>query len=76
MAPQRVKPSICEERQRLTDAIHQAIQEVLTIHNEEIAALTKGKRLQRSDIALNRALRKREDAKMVHQRHLEKHRCD
>ena len=69
------KPSICREKQRLTDAFVQASREVMELHNQDITRLLEGKRLDRFDIALKQAQQRRNEAKRAIFLHQQQHHC-
>lgn len=69
------KPSICAEKQRLTNAFVLAAREVMELHNREITALLDGKPVDRVDIALKQARTCRDEAKKQLLLHQQQHRC-
>lgn len=73
MAP---KPIACEEKQRLTGAFLDAFRDLVTLHDSEMGDLVAGGAgLQRSNLALQRARQRRDDARAALLRHVRAHGC-
>lgn len=67
---------VCREKQRLTDALHEAARDIVEIHNHEMADLVAdGTGLPRSDLALARARQKHDRVKEALRRHVQAHGC-
>ena len=70
------KPSICSEKQRLANALVEAVQDVMKLHQHEIAQLLRDEMgAEGFDIALRAARKKRRRIKMLYQLHLQVHGC-
>lgn len=70
------KPSICSEKQRLADALVEAVQDVMKLHQDEIAQLLRDETgVEGFDVALRAARKKRRRIKMLYQLHLQAHGC-
>ena len=73
MAPQ---PAYCAEKVRLLDAYLAAMHEVLMLQDQELAEFASGgEGLDRFDLALQVARRKRDTAKTACMEHVAEHRC-
>lgn len=70
------KSSICSEKQRLANALVEAVQDVMKLHEHEIAQLLRDERgAECFDVALRAARKKRRRIKMLYQLHLQAHGC-
>lgn len=70
------KPSICPEKQRLANALVEAVQEVMMLHQQEIAHLLRDEtRVEGFDEALRAARKQRRRIKMLYQLHVQAHGC-
>ena len=68
--------SLCAQELHLTEAFTQAVHEVMELHDRQFAALTTGESgLDRFDLALQQAKRKRERLKTEYLLHLMEHGC-
>ena len=71
-----LKPSICPEKQRLANALVEAVQKVMTLHQHEIAHLLRDEtRVESFDEALRAARKQRRRIKMLYQLHIQAHGC-
>ena len=68
----------CPERLKLMDAFdfEEACRELINLHNAEISALISGQTVERSEMALTRARKKRDEAKQAILHHTSMHRCN
>lgn len=70
------KPFVCPEKQRLANALVEAVQDVMKLHQDEIAQLLCHERGVDGFVAALRAARKkRRRIKMLYQLHLQAHGC-
>lgn len=75
LAPSQ-KLSICAEKQRLANALVEAVQDVMKLHQREIAHLLRDEtRVEGLDVALRAARRQRRRIKMLYQLHIQAHGC-
>ena len=74
LVPGRLKPAICAEKQRLTDALLKATRDVVALHDREMVELVRGEiGLDRFDLALTLARKRRDAAKRALVLHNEEH---
>jgi hypothetical protein len=76
MAPSTRTVSTCLEKQRLSKAFVDAVHEVMALQTNEMQMLAhRGAGLERFELALGVARRKRDQAKRAYNRHMEEHGC-
>lgn len=70
------KSYVCSEKQRLANALVEAVQDVMKLHQQEIAQLLRDEAgVEGFDVALRAARKKRRRIKMLYQLHLQVHGC-
>lgn len=70
------KVSICADKQKLGNALIEAIRDVMDLQDQELASFVNGgDGLERFQLALKQARRKREFAKKRYLLHLRTHGC-
>ena len=69
------KPLFCPERKLLSDLFVEAARDIVTLLYAEATALTQGAGVERFDVALARARRKKDTIKLAYQLHVQVHGC-
>lgn len=70
------KIAICSEKQRLTEELREAVHHLMRLHDEQGRSLANGgDGLQRFDLALRLARKKRDAARTHYELHLLTHGC-
>ncbi len=68
--------SYCEENRRLMEEFGQAVQELISLHEEQFRSVIEGDPdSTRFDLLIHMANEKKRDAKYALMRHLEEHGC-
>jgi hypothetical protein len=78
MMPRTEKPAaaICVEKQRLSQAFLAAVHEVTNLQSKNFESLTSGGTvIDRFDLAIRHARKKRNEAKRAYELHLRQHGC-
>ncbi|HLK49057.1 MAG TPA: hypothetical protein VKT49_13030 [Bryobacteraceae bacterium] len=77
MVPQKKpKTAICAEQQRLSRAFLDAVQQVTELQSRNVDALTTaGAGMERFELAIRQARKRRDEAKRAYARHLREHGC-
>ena len=65
----------CSERQRFGEELIRCIQELVEIHQQEIGELITGESLPVSDVVVEQARLKRDQARRTLMRHVREHGC-
>ena len=75
-AQEKSKAGICAEKQRLSQAFLDAVHQVTKLQSKNFDALTTGGgAIDRFDLALKQARKRRDEAKRTYERHLREHGC-
>jgi hypothetical protein len=69
------KTPICSERQRLTDELIRCTRELVEIHEQDMADLISSTSLPVSDVVVEQARLKRDQARRALMRHVREHDC-
>ena len=76
MAPDTRTISPCPEKQRLSNAFVAAVRDVMSLQSKEMQMVAhRGSGIERFELALDAARRKRDRAKREYRRHVEAHGC-
>ena len=76
MAPNTAKIATCPEKQRPSTAFVEAVHEVMNLQSKEMQMVAqRGAGIERFDLALDVARRRRDQAKRDYNRHVQMHGC-
>lgn len=70
------EPSVCQQKSHLCQAFVHAVQQVSKLQSKNIEILmSRGSGMDRFELALQQARRRRDEAKRAYERHLREHCC-
>lgn len=75
LQPSSSKPSICPEKQQLSDSFVEAVRDVMALQDEHLAAHAAGSALDRFPVAIQLARMKRDRARELYDMHVRAHGC-